>query len=146
MHVVRGTVVTQIVYLRRWWCTAGKMWLLIFWCCCFCCILLLYFCFLAFSLKLRSHFKSYTARASRLLIIEQNGLSKEGWVYSSFLIIAQLISQFRNYLNAMQNNFELCLSLLVFYVTRNDISVIYVTAQMCRRTEEVVPTVGLPTS
>ena len=38
-------------------------------------------------------------------------------------------------------------SLLVFYVTRNDISVIYmfVTAQMCRRTEEVVPTVGLPT-
>ena len=28
----------------------------------------------------------------------------------------------------------------------NDISVIYVTAQMCRRTEEeVVPTVGLPT-
>ena len=36
------------------------------------------------------------------------------------------------------------LSLLVFYVTCNDISVIYVTAQMCRRTEEeVVPTVGL---
>ena len=33
---------------------------------------------------------------------------------------------------------------LVFYVTCNDISVIYVTAQMCRRTEkEVVPTVGL---
>ena len=28
----------------------------------------------------------------------------------------------------------------------NDISVIYVTAQMCRRAdEEVVPTVGLPT-
>ena len=37
------------------------------------------------------------------------------------------------------------LSLLVFYVTCNDISVIYVTAQMCRRTEEVVPTVGLQT-
>ena len=37
--------------------------------------------------------------------------------------------------------------LLVFYVTYyNDISVIYVTAQMCRRIEEeVVPTVGLPT-
>ena len=32
------------------------------------------------------------------------------------------------------------------YVTCNDISVIYVTAQMCRRNEEVVgPTVGLPT-
>ena len=27
----------------------------------------------------------------------------------------------------------------------NDISVIYVTAQICRRIEEVVPTVGLPT-
>ena len=42
----------------------------------------------------------------------------------------------------------LSLSLLVFYVTCDDISVIYVTAQMCRRTEEeveVVPTVGLPT-
>ena len=38
------------------------------------------------------------------------------------------------------------LSLLVFYVTCNDISVIYVTAQMCRRTEEeVLPTVGLTT-
>ena len=37
------------------------------------------------------------------------------------------------------------MSLLVFYVTCNDISVIYVTAQMCRRTEEVVPKVGLPT-
>ena len=37
------------------------------------------------------------------------------------------------------------LSLLVFYVTCNDSSVIYVTAQMCRRTEEDVPTVGLPT-
>ena len=38
------------------------------------------------------------------------------------------------------------LSLLVFNVTCNDISVIYVTAQMCRRIEEeVVPTVGLPT-
>ena len=38
------------------------------------------------------------------------------------------------------------LSLLVFYVTCNDISVIYVTAQMCRRfEEEAVPTVGLPT-
>ena len=37
-------------------------------------------------------------------------------------------------------------SLLVFYVTWNDISVIYVTAQMCRRTEEeVVPTVKLQT-
>ena len=36
--------------------------------------------------------------------------------------------------------------LLVFYITCNDISAIYVTAQMCRRTdEEVVPTVGLPT-
>ena len=40
----------------------------------------------------------------------------------------------------------LSLSLLVFYVTCNDISVIYVTAQMCRQTEEeVVPTVGLQT-
>ena len=40
----------------------------------------------------------------------------------------------------------LSLRLLVFYVTCNNISVIYVTAQMCRRTEEVVvPTVGLPT-
>ena len=28
--------------------------------------------------------------------------------------------------------------LLVFYVTSNDISVIYLTAQMCRRMEEVV--------
>ena len=36
--------------------------------------------------------------------------------------------------------------LLVFYVTCNDVSVIYVTAQNCRQTEEeVVPTVGLPT-
>ena len=35
-------------------------------------------------------------------------------------------------------------SLLVFYVTCNDISVIYVTAQMCRRTEKVIPTVGPP--
>ena len=34
---------------------------------------------------------------------------------------------------------------LSLLVTCNDISVIYVTAQMCRRTEEVVPTVGLPT-
>ena len=34
-------------------------------------------------------------------------------------------------------------SVLVFYVTCNDISVIYVTAQMCRRTEEeVVPKFG----
>ena len=41
--------------------------------------------------------------------------------------------------------FELGLSLLVFYVTCNDISVIYVTAQMCRWIGEVVPTVGLPT-
>ena len=42
---------------------------------------------------------------------------------------------------------ELSLSLLVFNVTCNDISVIYVTAQMCKRTEEEVigPTVGLPT-
>ena len=41
---------------------------------------------------------------------------------------------------------SLSLSLLVFYVTCNDISVIYVMAQMCRRTdEEVVPTVGLLT-
>ena len=37
---------------------------------------------------------------------------------------------------------SLSLSLLVFYVTCNDISVIYVTAQVCRRTEEeVAPTV-----
>ena len=43
------------------------------------------------------------------------------------------------------NQFEF--ELLVFYVTCNGISVIYVTAQMCRRTEEeeVVPTVGLQT-
>ena len=43
--------------------------------------------------------------------------------------------------------FCLSLSLLVFYVTCDDISVIYMTAQMYRRTEEevdVVPTVGLP--
>ena len=40
---------------------------------------------------------------------------------------------------------RLSLGLLVFYVTRKNISVIYVTTQMCRRTEEVVPTVGLPT-
>ena len=35
---------------------------------------------------------------------------------------------------------------LIFSVTCNNISVIYVTAQMCRRTEEEipVPTVGLP--
>ena len=34
----------------------------------------------------------------------------------------------------------------VLYVTCNAISVIYVTAQMCRRIEEkVAPTVGLPT-
>ena len=31
-----------------------------------------------------------------------------------------------------------CVSVLEFYITCNDISVIYVTAQMCRRTEEVV--------
>ena len=41
---------------------------------------------------------------------------------------------------------SLSLSLLVFYVTCNDISVIYVMSQMCRRTkEEFVPTVVLPT-
>ena len=40
---------------------------------------------------------------------------------------------------------KLSLSLLMFYVTCNDLSVIYVTSQMCRRTEEVVPTIGLPT-
>ena len=34
---------------------------------------------------------------------------------------------------------------MVFYVTWNDISVIYVTAQMYRRTEEVEPTVGVQT-
>ena len=46
----------------------------------------------------------------------------------------------------MRLEFELSLSLLVFYVTCTDVSVIYVTAQMCRWTEEeVVPTVGLPT-
>ena len=33
----------------------------------------------------------------------------------------------------------LSLSLMVFYVTCNDISVIYVTAQMGRQTEEDVP-------
>ena len=38
------------------------------------------------------------------------------------------------------------ISLLVFYVACNDISVINLTAQMSRRNEEeVVPTVGLPT-
>ena len=38
------------------------------------------------------------------------------------------------------------IGLLVSCVTSNDTSVIYVTAQMCRRTEEkVVPTVGLQT-
>ena len=43
-------------------------------------------------------------------------------------------------------NVIMSLSLLVFYVTCNDISVIYVTTQLCRRNEEVVvPTVGLPT-
>ena len=41
---------------------------------------------------------------------------------------------------------SLSLSLLVFYVTWNDISVINVTAQMYRWTEEeVLPTVGLLT-
>ena len=35
--------------------------------------------------------------------------------------------------------------LLAFYVTCNDNSVIYLTAQMCRRIGEVVPTVGLQT-
>ena len=41
---------------------------------------------------------------------------------------------------------NVCVCVLVFYVTCNDISVIYVTAQVYRRTEEeVVPTVGLPT-
>ena len=35
------------------------------------------------------------------------------------------------------------LSLLVVYVTCNDISVIYVTAQMCRRTEEEVTAVAV---
>ena len=36
--------------------------------------------------------------------------------------------------------------LMVFYIACNDISVIYVTAQMCRRIEEEVgPTVRLPT-
>ena len=38
---------------------------------------------------------------------------------------------------------NVCVS--VFFATCNDISVIYVTAQMCRRTEEVVPTAELPT-
>ena len=37
------------------------------------------------------------------------------------------------------------LSLLVYYVTWNDISVIYVTVQVYRKTEEVEPTVGLQT-
>ena len=41
-------------------------------------------------------------------------------------------------------NVHVCV--MEFYVTCNDISVIYVTAQMCRRTEEeVVLTVGLQT-
>ena len=45
----------------------------------------------------------------------------------------------------MKKTYKVELSLLVFYVTCNDISVIYVTAHMCRRTEEeVVPMVGLP--
>ena len=38
----------------------------------------------------------------------------------------------------MTTVFIIKLSLLVFYVTCNDISVIDVTAQMCRRTEEEV--------
>ena len=44
-----------------------------------------------------------------------------------------------------ENSFAstLGVSVLVFNVTCNDISVTYVTAQMCRRTEKVVPTVGL---
>ena len=41
--------------------------------------------------------------------------------------------------------FVISLSLLVFSVACNEISVIFVTAQMYRQTEEVVPTVGLPT-
>ena len=42
--------------------------------------------------------------------------------------------------------YEWGVSVLNFYVTCNDISVIYMTAQMCRRSvEEVVPTVELPT-
>ena len=44
--------------------------------------------------------------------------------------------------NTLTNGIEF--SLLVFYVTCNDISVIYETAQVCRLTEEAVPTVGLP--
>ena len=48
---------------------------------------------------------------------------------------------FCNFQNSV-SEFEL----FVFYVTCNDISVIYVTAQMCRRIEEeFVPAVGLPT-
>ena len=43
------------------------------------------------------------------------------------------------------NSCSVELGLLVSYVTCNDISVIYVMAQMCRQTEEVVPTVGLLT-
>ena len=31
---------------------------------------------------------------------------------------------------------------MVFYVTCNDISIIYVTAQICRRTEEEVVIIG----
>ena len=46
----------------------------------------------------------------------------------------------------IRKNLSLGLSLLVFYVTCTDISVIFVTAQMYRRTEEeCVPMVGLPT-
>ena len=60
-----------------------------------------------------------------------NGV-KEGDVQNLFDVFTHIIYEW--------------VSVLVFYVTCNDISVIYVTAQMCRRTEEeVVPTVGVQT-
>ena len=53
-----------------------------------------------------------------------------------------------SYLCAVIYLTEICdegLGLLVLNVTCNDISVIYVTAQMCKRAEEVVPSFGIPT-
>ena len=58
------------------------------------------------------------------------------------------VASFKLYLekrNKNNNKFFQRVSVSEFYVSCNSISVICVSAQMCRRTEEVVPTVGLPT-
>ena len=67
-------------------------------------------------------------------------------MYISLYYFIVLNLKIHNY--DMTRDKSLSLSLLMFYVTCDDITVIYLTAQMCRRTEEedeVVPTVGLPT-